>query len=323
MSLKIELVTVNFQGHFFAVIQVMLSLQHQVFMEVARVLSFTRASQTFFLSQSAISKHIKALENFYKTGLFERHGTSISLTPAGLLLYTKLLEANQLQQELHQAMHQLNGQFLPPTKLAVGASTTISLYVLPPVLSAYLRQYPTIRISVLNRNSTNIQKALLEHDIDVGVVESLTQINTLTYSPFMTDEVLAVCSASSPLRHRTLTINDLPTIPLALREYGSGTLAAVEEALKTRGIRLADLQVLIRLGGTEALKNFVLADTCLSFLPKLAIRNELATGALVEVPVEDLRVQRHFYFIQRKGTENNEWTRNFIRATIRYYSTTE
>lgn len=292
-------------------------------MEVARVLSFTRASQTFFLSQSAISKHIKALESFYKTGLFERHGTTISLTHAGEVLYTKLLEASQLQHELHQAIHQINDDFQPPTKLSIGSSTTISLYVLPPVLSAYLRQHPSIQISVLNRNSANIQKALLDHDIDVGIVESLTRVNTLTYSPFMTDEVVAICSANSPLRHQTLTVSDLPQIPLALREHGSGTLAALEGALEEQGIRPAALRVLIRLGGTEALKNFVLADTCLSFLPRLAIRNELTTGTLVEVPVAGLTVQRHFYFIQRKGTENNEWVNNFIRATRRHYSSTE
>ena len=301
----------------------MLSLQHQVFLEVARVLSFTKASQTFFLSQSAISKHVKSLESFYKTGLFERHGTSISLTPAGQLLYGKLLEATQLQHELQQAMHHLNERFLPPTTLAIGASTTISLYVLPPVLSAYLRQYPSIQISALNRNSTNIQKALLDHDIDVGIVESLTRVNTLTYSPFMTDEVLAVCSANSPLRTRTLTVADLPLIPLALRENGSGTLAAVEEALNSQGIRQSQLQIRIRLGGTEALKNFVLADTCLSFLPRLAIQHELATGTLVEVPVSGLTIRREFHFIQRKGSENNHWVNDFIRATRRCYSIAE
>ena len=301
----------------------MLSLQHQVFMEVARVLSFTRASQTLFLSQSAISKHIKALENFYKTALFERHGTRISLTQAGQLLYGKLLEASQLQHELHQAIHQINANFQPPTKLSIGGSTTISLYVLPPVLSAYLRQNPTIQISVVNSNSATIQKALLEHHIEVGVVESLTRVNTLTYSPFMSDEVVAVCSAKSPLRTRMLVIADLLQIPLALREHGSGTLAALEGALQEQGIQLAELRVLIRLGGTEALKNFVLADTCLSFLPRLAIQNELASGTLVEVPVEGLTVQRHFYFIQRKGTENNEWVNNFIRATRRHYSIME
>jgi DNA-binding transcriptional LysR family regulator len=301
----------------------MLSLQHQVFMEVARLLSFTKASQTFFLSQSAISKQIKSLEAYYKTGLFERHGTSVSLTAAGKLLYEKLQQATLLQQELNQAMHELNESFLPPTKLAIGASTTISLYVLPPVLSAFLHQYPTIQIGALNRNSTNIQKALLEHEIDVGIVESENRLNTLSYIPFMTDEVIAVCSARSSLQTRTLSLDDLLTTPMALREAGSGTLAAVETALKKHGVDLSGLQIRIRLGGTEALKNFVLADTCLSFLPRLAIQNELERGTLVEVPIAGLSIQRRFHFIQRKGTENNQWVNALIRATQRFYSPQE
>lgn len=301
----------------------MLSSRHLIFMEVARLLSFTKASQTLFLSQSAISKQIKSLEYFYKTGLFERHGNHISLTQTGQALYAKLLEANQLQEDLHQELQQINEDFSPPTKLAIGASTTISLYVLPPVLSAYLNRYPNIQINVLNRNSTNIQNALLAHDIDIGIVEGLTRINTLAYTPFMTDDVLAVCSARSPLRGRTLTIDDLPTIPLAVRENGSGTLAIMEDVLSKRGIMLSALRILIRLGGTEALKNFVLADTCLAFLPKRAILKELLAGELVEVPILDLPIQRTFYFIQRKGTENSRLVSAFIQFTQRHYSRKE
>lgn len=301
----------------------MLSLRHEIFLEVARLLSFTKASQVLYLSQSAISKHIKSLEYFYKTGLFERHGSRISLTPAGQLLYKKLVEATQLKSELHLDLQRINENFLPRTKLAVGASTTISLYVLPPVLSAYLRQNDHLQISVLNRNSNNIQKALLEHEVDVGVVEGLTRINTLTYTPFMTDEVLAVCSPNSPLRGRVLSVQDLPTLPIALREQGSGTLAVVEAELAKRGISPADLRVRIRLGGTEALKNFVLADTCLAFMPKRAIVKEMAAGELLEVPIQDLNIQRAFHFIQRKGTENNGQVNAFIRFIQHYYSQVE
>ncbi|MCK8493731.1 LysR family transcriptional regulator [Spirosoma sp. RP8] len=301
----------------------MLSLQHEIFLEVARLLSFTKAGQILFLSQSAISKHIKALEAFYKTALFERHGNTISLTQAGELLYQKGLEAIQLKTELHEQLHHLNASFLPTTRLAVGSSTTITLYVLPTVLSSYLRQHANMQIQVLNRNSSNIQKALLDHEIDVGIVESLTQVNTLTYTPFITDQVLAVCSRNSPLRDKTLSVTDIPHVPLAVREQGSGTLAVVEDTLQKNGIRPADLRILIRLGGTEALKNFVLADTCLAFLPKRAILKELAAGELVEVPIENLTIERTFYFIQRKGTENNPLVNAFIRFVRRYYSLLE
>lgn len=301
----------------------MLSFQHETFLEVARLLSFTKASQSLFLSQSAISKHIKTLEGFYKIGLFERHGNHISLTPAGQLVYAALLEADQLKTDLHQQLQRISENFRPATRLAIGASTTISLYVLPPVLSAYLKQNPALQVSVLNRNSGSIQQALLDHDIDVGIVEGMTRLNTLTYTPFITDQVLAVCSRNSPLAQQILSVADLPGIPVALREQGSGTLAVVDDELSKQSVHLADLQILIRLGGTEALKNFVLADTCLAFMPKRAILNELVTGALVEVAIQNLVIRRTFYFIQRKGTENNQLVNAFIRFTQRHYSDLE
>lgn len=292
-------------------------------MEVARLLSFTKASQTLFISQSAISKHIKALEEFYKTGLFERLGNSVVLTPAGRLLYDKLLSAKQLQHELFQDFKQLSESFSPQVNMVLGASTTISLYILPPVLSAYLQKNPNVQLDLKNRNSENILKALLDHEIDLGIVEGVNKVSNVTYMPFLTDEVIAVCSSRNPLKKQQLEIRDLYDIPLALRERGSGTLAVLEMALEKKQVKLNELPIKIRLGGTEALKNFVRVDTCLSFLPRQAVIKELQSGELVQVPINGLTIKRSFNFIQRKGTENNFPYKNFIQFTKRYYSKME
>lgn len=292
-------------------------------MEVARLLSFTKASQTLFISQSAISKHIKALEEFYKTGLFERLGNTVVLTPAGRLLYDKLLSAKQLQHELFQDFKQLSENFSPQVNMVLGASTTISLYILPPVLSAYLQKNPNVQLDLKNRNSENILKALLDHEIDLGIVEGVNKVSNVTYTPFLTDEVIAVCSSRNPLKKQQLEIRDLYEIPLALRERGSGTLAVLEMALEKKQVKLNELPIKIRLGGTEALKNFVRVDTCLSFLPRQAVIKELQSGELVQVPINGLTIKRSFNFIQRKGTENNFPYKNFIQFTKRYYSKME
>ena len=301
----------------------MLCHKHEIFFEVAKCLSFTKASQTLFISQSAISKHIKTLEEQYKTGLFERLGNSIILTPAGTLLYDKLKEARQLQNELHQQFTSLNKNYSIQVNMTLGASTTISLYILPPVLSAYLRQNTNIQLTLKNRNSANILKALLEHEIDMGIVEGIIKVNMVTYTPFLTDEVIAVCSAKNPLQQQQLEIEDLYKIPLALREHGSGTLEVLEEALQARNIKPNELPIRIRLGGTEALKNFVRVDNCLSFLPRQAVIKELQSGELVEIQIKDFKVERTFNFIQRKGTENNFPYKNFIHFTKQHYSKTE
>lgn len=305
------------------VIFLMLSHKHEVFMEVARLLSFTKASQMLYISQSAISKQVKALEEQYKTGLFERLGNTVALTPAGKLLYKKLLEAKQLQNELYQELRAIDEQFSPQVSMVLGASTTISLYILPPIMSAYLQLHPNVQLTLKNRNSENILKALLDHEIDLGIVEGINKVSNVTYTPFLTDDVIAVCSSKNPLKKHPLEVKDLFEIPLALRESGSGTLAVLEEALAKKGIRLLDLPLKIRLGGTEALKNFVRVDTCLSFLPRQAVSKELQSGELIEVQIQDLTVKRTFNFIQRKGTENNFPYKDFIHFTKRQYSVME
>lgn len=302
----------------------MLSHPHEVFLEVAQRLSFTKAGQVLFISQSAVSKQIKALEEHYKTGLFERLGGSIQLTPAGRHLYQKLLLAKQLQQELHQEMAALSPAFAPVVHLLIGASTTISLYVLPVVVAAYLREHPQHQLSLKNRNSDNILKALLDHEIELGIIEGIHKVSNVTYTPLLTDEVVAVCAAANPLAGQALAVSDLLRIPLALREVGSGTLAVLEEALEQQHIKLAALPVRVRLGGTEALKNFVRVETtCLAFLPRQAVLKELRSGELVEVKIKGLALERKFNFIQRKGTENNGPYRDFLRFTQRHYSEKE
>nr|WP_262890703.1 LysR substrate-binding domain-containing protein [Rufibacter sediminis] len=236
------------------------------------------------------------------------------------MLFEKLEAVQQIQNDLHQELPLLSQEFRPQIKLVLGASTTISLYILPPVLSAYLMQYPQVELSLRNRNSENILKALLDHDIDLGIIEGINKVSQVTYTPFLTDEVIAVCSHRNPLKKHDLEVKDLYQVPLALREAGSGTLAVLEEAFLQKGIKLSQLQVRVRLGGTEALKNFVRVDTCLAFLPRQAVVKELASGELVEVKIKDLHVQRTFNFIQRKGTENNAPYKNFIQFMKRQYS---
>jgi DNA-binding transcriptional LysR family regulator len=98
-----------------------------------------------------------------------------------------------------------------------------------------------------------------------------------------------------------------------LREQGSGTLESLKESLKLHSIKISDLNVSVRLSGTEALKNFLKEDTCLGFLPKGAIIREIETGELHVVKIEGLKIFRDFYFIQRRGSENNDINKVFIK----------
>lgn len=149
----------------------MLSTRHEIFIEVATQLSFSKASEVLFISQPAISRHIKALETFYKTTLFERKGNTIQLSRGGGLLLKRLKEAKKIQNELEFEMSVLNDQLKAKGQLKLGASTTVALYIIPKILSAFHQKYPEVKISLLNRNTDTIVKALADHDIDIGIVE--------------------------------------------------------------------------------------------------------------------------------------------------------
>ncbi len=291
-----------------------LSVRHQIFIQVALHLSFSKASEALFISQPAVSKHIKNLEYEYKLPLFERKGTQISLTAAGELLLKTLLKAKELQEILEFEMSSLQNEAEANGKLRLGASTTVALYVLPKILSAFHRAYPNIEISLMNRNSTNILKALLSRDIDLGIIEGSKSYNEVEYSPFLVDEIIPVCSSFSPLRDQSpLTVDQIKTIPIVLREYGSGTLATLTQSLVKHHLKIADLKVKVRLGGTEALKNFLLQDTCLGFLPKRSVKKEIDAKELYEVKIEGLKMERYFSFIQRHGEENHKLRIIFTR----------
>lgn len=111
----------------------------KVFHSVATNLSFTKASKELFISQPAISKHIHELEVQYKTPLFDRVGSRIGLTHAGelLLSHTKQLLAAYRQMDFE--MNLLTDNFAG--ELRLGASTTISQYVLPPILASFIRSF--------------------------------------------------------------------------------------------------------------------------------------------------------------------------------------
>ena len=292
----------------------MLSTRHEIFIEVATNLSFSRASEVLFISQPAISKHIKALETFYKTTLFERKGNAIQLSQGGALLLKRLKEAKKIQNELEFEMSVLKDRLKAKGQLKLGASTTVALYIIPKILSAFHQKYPEVKISLLNRNTDTIVKALTDQDIDIGIVEGKKKNSSIQYLPFATDEVIAVCSAKSPIaKKRSLTIQEIKNYPVVLREQGSGTLAALKYNLEKNGVKLSELNVNVRLAGTEALKNFLREDNCLGFLPKGSVLKELKDGDLVTVKIENFQIIRNFFFIQRHGTQNNELSKAFIR----------
>lgn len=275
----------------------------KVFQSVAKNLSFTKASQELFVSQPAITKHIQELETCYQARLFDRQGNKISLTEAGKLLLEHSERIMEDYKRLEYEMHLLHNEYMGELKL--GASTTVAQYVLPPLLANFIAKFPQVNLSLLNGNSREIEVALQEHRIDLGLVEGIFRLPNLKYTTFLEDELVAVVRTNSKLASLDEIVpEDLPHIPLVLRERGSGTLDVFERALSQHDMKLSSLNVLMYLGGTESIKLFLEHTDCMGVVSIRSVSRELLAGNLRVVDIKGMQMLREFNFVQLQGQES-------------------
>ena len=275
----------------------------KVFHAVARNLSFTKASQELFISQPAITKHIQELESTYQTRLFDRQGGKISLTESGQLLLEHCERILEEYRKLEYEMHLLHNQYTG--ELRLGASTTIAQYVLPPMLGSFISKFPQVELSLFNGNTREMETALQEHRIDLALVEGVTRLPNLRYTPFLEDELVVVVRTGSRLPIADeITPEQLTTFPLVLRERGSGTLDVFERAILQHNIKLSSLHVLMYLGSTESIKLFLEHTDCLGVVSIRSVSRELYAGRLRVFDVKGLEMKREFNFAQLQGQES-------------------
>ncbi|MBC8591666.1 LysR family transcriptional regulator [Oscillospiraceae bacterium N12] len=274
----------------------------KVFRSVANNLSFTKASQELFISQPAITKHIQELETCYKARLFDRQGNKISLTEAGKLLLEHSERILDAYKRLEYDMHLLHDDYIGELKL--GASTTISQYVLPPLLGSFIRKFPQVTLSLLNGNSRGVEVALQEHRVDLGLVEGIYRLPNLKYTTFLEDELVAVVHTRNKLSlPEEIEPKDLAGIPLVLRERGSGTLDVIERALQQHNIKLSSLNVMMYLGSTESIKLFLENTDCMGIVSIRSISKELASGTFRVIEIKGMQMMREFCFVHQQGQE--------------------
>ncbi len=298
----------------------MLAVAYDVFFEVASHLSFSKAAEVLYISQPAVSKQIKKLESDLGIALFERQGNTIKLTSSGENLLEYVRQAKSIEKRIQSDIDIIKNHQTAKGELKIGASTTISLYVMPKILSSFRRKFPDVKLLLINRNSENILKALINQEIDIAIVEAHYKINAVHFQPFMRDEIIPVCSKHSHFAKSEISLEELKEIPISLRERGSGTHAIVKQNLEAHKLKMGSLNITARLGGTEALKNYLVEDNSIGFLSRLAVRNELQSGTLQEVKIKSLKINRKFEFVMRKGEEIAGLTKAFIKEAKFIYN---
>jgi len=281
------------------------------FLAVAEHLNFTRAAEALYLSQPAVSRQMKALQQTLGVPLFEQVGRSLELTDTGRAF---LPQAQRLRGDLERAREALQEvQRGSVGRLRIGASTTPGLYVLPRALGPFLRARPRVDLTFRLANTRAIEEALLHNELDLGFVGGHLVHAELSAEPLVGDEVLVYAARSHPLaRLKRVRPERLVKETFVLREPGSATRRAFEAWLATRGLSLSRV---IELSGPEAIKRLVLGGVgvAISSCQGLPARG----GGLEILKVPSLDIRRTLLVVRHKDKVLTPLAEELVEAARR------
>jgi DNA-binding transcriptional LysR family regulator len=285
--------------------------QLEVFSGVYELRSFSRTASALRLTQSTVSEHVRLLEEELGTRLFDRLSRETVPTRAGELLYGYAKQMLALRAEARQALGEFLGQVTG--NLLVGGSTIPGEYVLPAVIGRFRERHPRVSITLQISDTRGIVQAVLEGQVDVGVVGADPNGRGLEVKPLMPDELVLVVPAGHPWQGRaTVTLDELRTEPLIVREPGSGSRQTLEEALEAAGRSLLDMRVVAEMGSTSAIKQAIKAGIGVSVMSSRAVEDECRLGLLDCIKFQDLPVKRQFYVITHASRSRSPLCRAFL-----------
>lgn len=272
--------------------------QLEVFVAIVKAGSFSRGAEAASLTQSTVSQHVAALESEVELRLLDRTGQGVVLTHAGELFLQHARQVLATCDALRQAMAEFRG--LQQVGLTVGASNIPANYLIPAILPRLATEHPGIALTMQTGDSRAILDSLLADDVEVAVIGSRSVDRGTRSLPLASDLLVLAVSSQHPWSQRAaITLDDLAARPLIVRESGSGSDQALLQALRQAGFDPGQLQIAVRLGSNEAVRQAVLNGFGAAFLSEISIRQELGRGELVMVPVEGFAVRRQFWLVTR------------------------
>lgn len=290
----------------------------QVFYEVARKLSFTKAAIALNITQPAVTKHIREIEYQINMRLFERKGNRITLTDAGKIMLRYAEKIVNLYSGMEADLSRMDD--IKNGIIRVGASTTVAQTVMPKLLALFKKKHPEIKLTFRQGNSDIITQLVVDEALDIAIVEGAENLSELAYTHFMKDEIVLVTGKNNILSGiKGIDKKDLHQLPMVMREAGSGTLDVVLATLIDAGINIDSLITEIKLESTIAIKEYLLYADSVAFLSIQSVANELINNQLRIIEIQDLAIYRDFQFIQLQGN-NPKLIEFFKRFCSQHYN---
>jgi DNA-binding transcriptional LysR family regulator len=285
--------------------------QLHTFLEIVRLKSFSKAAQTCYRTQPAISAQVRQLELELNTTLFERYGTRISLTVAGRIFAEHAEQILALRRRAQDSINEL--EKVPRGELVIAANEATCIYVLPGVFAEFKKQFPNVQLLVDRSYGTRVVQAVLDNLADFGITQLPVQEKKLQVVKIHSDEIkLLVPPGHRLISHGKVAPADLLGEQLLLPKTGT-TRARLNTWLDSVQ---DELNVSMELDSTEMIKRFVMANLGLSFLAASHCREEESAGKLACVALGPEPMIRRVGLIYRKDKSLSKAALGFIQVIL-------
>ncbi len=284
----------------------------RTFLAAEKHLNYTRAAEELFLSQPAVSRQIRQLEQDLGLRLFEQIGKSLNLTDAGRTLAD---EAGKLLGNLERVAEVVRSHLSAQSgRLRIGASTTPGLYLLPPALGRFHATYPDVELHYTIENSLCIEQKILRNELDLGFLGAHPSHDELVAEKLLDDEIVCFANASHRLaKRRRIDATSLAGETWIIRGKGSATRQRFESWLAKAG---GTLESIIELQGPEAVKALVAAGVGISFMSIHGLKPEIHRGQFKKLLVTGLQLGRPICLVRHAEKHSSPATEAFL-ANVR------
>ncbi len=287
--------------------------QLHTFLEIVRLKSFSKAAQSCFRTQPAVSAQVRQLEQDLGAPLFERLGTKIALTPAGRIFAEYAEQILELRKRAQDAISEL--ERTPRGELIIAANEATCIYVLPRVFYEYKKLFPNVEIVVDRSYGARVVEAVVDNQADFGLTQLPVKEKRLQVVKIHHDEIKLIVPPSHPLaRKKEILATELIGMPLLLPKTGTtrNRLSAWLEAVED------EISVSMELDSTEMIKRFVMAELGVSFVASTHCIEEVAAGKLAAVSLGPDPIVRQVALIYRRDKALSKAALGFIEVVSEY-----
>lgn len=287
----------------------------RTYVRVVELGSITRAAESLYLAQSAVSSHVATMASFAGGSLFERREGRLTPTLLGAELYSGALEilscVNELDRRLRDAALQ-NAR-----SVNIACTRTVCETAVATIIASFQREHPEYRLCVVSASIKEAELRLRSGEIDVALTEGSHDIAGARRIPFRKDRlVLAVPRGHDLAKRTSVTIAEASAYPFILRTRASGMRQLVEERM---GRRFEQLTIALELEGNSEVVSCVEAGLGVALLSEGALVRARALGTVAALGVEDVDFEREFFVAVSQEREASEAASTFIRWLTENY----